>query len=351
MSLLKYGDRSRFQIEAATLHGYGPYWDRYRSLGVPVHSLSPHKSVPLYIPRLLNLLMRKRYDLVHCHLIASNLIAKPLSVLAGTPVRFNHDQTNDIYRKRQRLRLWLDRLANVVTEQVIAVSVSTRDFLVEVEKVPGCKVSVVYNGVDLEHFRPGRDAAHRAFLRRKWDLPMEAPIVAGIGRLRYQKNFPLFLSMASAVSMIRPEAHFVIAGDGPDEGRLRDLAWELGIEEKVHFLGYVKDIREVYPAVDVFCLTSHFEGTPLTVLEAMAMGVPVVASRVDGTAEVLADGRDGYLVDPGDRDLFAKRVVSLLQDQILAAGLREAAWQKVRTRFSAQEMVRQVEGLYSRYLE
>jgi glycosyltransferase involved in cell wall biosynthesis len=351
LSLLKYGDRRRFQLEAATLHGRGHYWDRYRSLGVPVYSLSPHKAVPLYIPRLLSLLRREHYDLVHCHLIASNLIAKPLAVLAGTPVRFNHDQTNDIYRQRQKLRQWADRVANAITQHVIAVSTSTRNFLVEVEKVPARKVSVVYNAVDLDHFSPCRDPERRAFLRKKWGLPLDAPVVAGIGRLRSQKNFPLFLTVASEVLRKTPGAHFVMAGDGPDEAVLKNLARDLGVAERVHFLGYVKDIREVYPAVDVFCLTSHFEGTPLTVLEAMAMGVPVVASRVDGTEEVLEDGLDGFLVAPGHRDLFAERVGRLLQDRTLASGMREEAWKKVRTRFSAEEMVHQVEGLYSRYLD
>ena len=350
MSLLKYGDRRRFHLEVAALHGYGPYWDRYRALGVPVHSLSPHKAVPWYIPRLLNLLRLKSIDLVHCHLIASNLIAKPLALLAGTPVRFNHDQTNDVYRQRQKLRLWGDRLANTITQQVIAVSSSTRDFLVEVEKVPAHKVSLIYNAVDLDHFTYSGAPELRTALRRKWDLPLEAPLVAGIGRLRYQKNFPLFLAMARQVVDNQAGVHFVIAGDGPEEARLKDLARELGLASRVHFLGYVKDIREVYPAVDVFCLTSHFEGTPLTVLEAMAMGVPVVASRVDGTAEVVADGRDGFLVAPGDRDMFADRVGRLLQDQALASAMREEAWRKVRTYFSAAEMVRRVEELYTRHL-
>ena len=104
LNLVACADRTRF-LPVATMHGRGVYWERFRAAGVPVHSLSPHKFVPLYVWNCLRLLLTGEYDIVHCHLIASNLIAKPLAAFLGVPVRFNHDQANDEYRYPNSVRL------------------------------------------------------------------------------------------------------------------------------------------------------------------------------------------------------------------------------------------------------
>jgi len=349
LSLVKYADR-RFQVEAATLHGRGYYWERLRRLGAPVHSLSPHKYLPLYVPRLLKLLRAGKFDLVHCHLTAANLIAKPLARCAGVPYIFNCDQ-NDMYRPRQPLRRWLDALANRITDHIVAVSESTRDFLVQREGAPLEKITVIYNGVDLERFQPAGEASVRAARRAQWSLPEAAPVVAGVGRLSEQKNFPLFLRVAREVLEKMPQVHFAMAGEGPDRAGLEGLARDLGIANQVHFLGYVHDMTEFYPVADLLLMTSRAEGTPLTVLEAMAMGVPMVGTRVDGQAEVLEDGVDGYLADPEDLPRLVERTLRLLQEPETAGRLAAAARAKVQREYSAEVMVQRTEALYLRYLE
>jgi glycosyltransferase involved in cell wall biosynthesis len=349
LGLLKYADRRRFQVEVATLHGHGHYWEAIRGLEVPIHSLSPWKFAPLYLPNLLLLFRRGKFDLIHCHLTASNLIAKPLAALAGVPYIFNYDQ-NDMYRKEKKWLRYLDRWANLLTHHIVAVSASTRDFLVQREKVSPEKITVVYNGVDLERFRPEAAAARRLTWRQQWRLPENCPVVAGVGRLRRQKNFPFFLEVAREILENHPEVHFVIAGEGPEREKLENLARDLGLAPRVHFLGYIRDMAAFYPAVDVLLMTSHAEGTPLTVLEAMAMGVPLVAAQVDGMAEVLEDERDAFLVPPGDVHLFARRTCRLLQDKPLADQFGQSARAKVHKHYAAPAMARQVEAVYLRFL-
>ena len=349
LSLVKYADRRRFQVEVATLHGQGHYWESLRRLAVPVHSLSPHKYVPLFLPRLGRLLQKGRFDLIHCHLTAANLIAKPLAAILGVPLIFNYDQ-NDMYRTQQNLRRWLDRWANLITDHIVAVSASTRDFLIQQERVPTEKITVIYNGVDLARFRPAAAGASRGYWRSKWGLPENAPVVAGVGRLSEQKNFSLFLRVAREVLQDLPQVYFAIAGEGPERPKLEALARDLGIASRVRFLGYVGEMTELYPALDVLLMTSRSEGTPLTVLEAMAMGVPVVAAQVDGMAEILKDGVDAYLAPPGEMALFAQRTCSLLQDKLIARRFSRAGLAKVRSHYSATAMVRQVENIYLRYL-
>lgn len=350
LSLVRHRDRQHFQVEVATLHSQGHYWEIFRQEAVPVYSLSPHKYVPLYLPRLCRLLRLGKFDLVHCHLTAANLIAKPLAALLGVPFIFNYDQ-NDMYRTQQPWRRRLDAWTNLITDHIVAVSASTRDFLIQQERVPPDKITVIYNGVDLQRFRPAAEASGRGKRRRKWGLPEEAPVVGGVGRLHQQKNFPLFLQVAREVVRELPEACFVIAGEGPDRKDLESLARDLGIAAQVHFLGYVSDITELYPALDALLMTSRSEGTPLAVLEAMAMGVPVVAARVDGMAEVLEDGRDAYLVPLEDLAQFVRRTCSLLKDKATAGRFSRAGLDKVRSHYAAEAMVRQVEDLYRRYLE
>jgi glycosyltransferase involved in cell wall biosynthesis len=350
LSLVKYFDRRQFQVEVASLHGRGHYWEACRQAAVPVHSLSPHKYVPLYLPNLCRLLWHGRFDLIHCHLTAANLIAKPLAALLGVPFIFNYDQ-NDMFRTIRPWRRRLDGWANLITHHIVAVSASTRDFLIQQEKVPPAKITVVYNGVDLQRFQPSTEVDGRLTRRRRWGLPEKAPLVGGVGRLHQQKNFPLFLQVAREVLHQIPEVCFIIAGEGPERQNLESLARDLGIAAHVYFLGYVSDMTELYPALDLLLMTSRLEGTPLTVLEAMAMGVPVVAARVDGMAEILEDGKDAYLVPSREPASFARRTISLLQDQAIASRFSRAGQTKVRSQYSATAMVRRVEDLYLRYLE
>jgi glycosyltransferase involved in cell wall biosynthesis len=353
--LVKYSQAERFQPEVVVLHGFGHYWEVLRSWGVPVRTLVPQgfarAAIPVIFLRLFLLLARNRYDIVHTHLIGANVLAAPLAALYRVPVRFTHDQTHDDVRGYSFVHRWLDTLANRLNHHVIAVSSSIRTFLCRQENVSADKISVIYNSVDLLRFSPKSDPGAKQEARHKWGLPAEALIVGGVGRLHYQKNFPLFLQVAAEVCARLPQALFVIAGEGPERAALEEMSRRLGLASRVRFLGFVKEMPELYQALDLLVLTSHFEGTPLTVLEAMAMGVPVVASQVDGVEEVLENGRDGILVPPGNKDLFVKEICRVLQGRSLRQRLSQAGQEKARRQFSAEAMVRQVESLYLKYLE
>jgi glycosyltransferase involved in cell wall biosynthesis len=350
--LVKYRTRERFQPEVVTLHGFGHYWDVLRSWDIPVQTLVPHEfaraAIPVIFGRLFRLLARHPYDVVHTHLIGANVLAAPLAALFRVPLRLTHDQTMDDVRRRSVVHRGLDTLANRLNHHVIAVSSSIGAFVARQEGIPPQKISVIYNAVDLERFSPRKTSKKQ--LRRRLGLPEEGLLIGGVGRLHYQKNFPLFLEVAAQVSARLPQAVFVIAGEGPERAGLAELSQKLGIAPKVHFVGFVKEMPEFYQSLDLLLLTSHFEGTPLTVLEAMAMGVPVVASHVDGVGEVVQDGQDGLLVLPGRRDLFVEHTCQVLQDHSQWRRLSRAAREKAR-QHSAAAMVRQVEVLYLHYLE
>ncbi len=339
---------SRFRHEVATMHGHGIYWDRLRQAGVKVHSLSPHKLLPFYLASIPWRLLADRPDILHCHLIPSNIIAKPLGALLGVPVVINHDHTNDTRRADSRLLLALDRFSNRFASHIVAVSASCRDFLITRESIPASNVTLVPNAIDLRRFSPS--AARRDQARVELGLPASARVVAGVGRLNPQKNFSLFLDIAAQLAPRFPDLHFLLAGDGPEEKMLREKAAALGISDRVIFSGYVADTRLVYLAADVLLMPSRYEGLPMTLLEAMAMGLPVAASQLDGIAEVIGDGREGFLVPSDDASLFVERTAALLQDSELSLRIAQNARAKIEASFSVERMTSAVEEIYDRFL-
>lgn len=348
-NLVRHGNHDRFEFEAAAMHGRGVYWDRLAALGVPLHSLSFHHKVPLYVPRLAWLCLTRRYDVVHTHLLAANVIAKPVATFCGVRVRINHDHCNDKLTDPRWWALGADRVTNRLSTHVIAVSESTRAFVVEQEGVPASRATTVHNGIDLEKFRPRPE--QRAAAREKWNLPADSFLVAGIGRLTYQKNFALFLDIAAAIVRDHPRAVFVLVGTGEDEPALRAQAETLGLGDRLRFLGYVADMPALWPALDCLLLTSRYEGLPITILEAMACGASIVASNLDGMREILRDGHNADLVPPGAPGPYVERLSLLLSQPEIARRHTAAALATVRAGYSAEAMARAVESIYLRYLE
>jgi glycosyltransferase involved in cell wall biosynthesis len=349
LNLLEHADRKRFEVEAACLHGHGVFWKRLCNTGLPIHSLSPHRLFPIYIPALASLILRRRYEIVHCHLLGANLIAKPLATLLGVPIRINHDHCNDKRDNPHGIVATADRFANRLSTHICAVSETTRSFLLESENIARDKVSTIQNGINLKAFQPRPHL--RSSARSRWDLPPDAFVVGGIGRLTYQKNFSLFLDVACAVIKLHPHAVFVIAGTGEDDSALRAQAANLDLGSRIRFLGHIEEISLLYPALDMLLLPSRYEGLPITVLEAMAVGLPIVASRLDGIAEVLVDGESGCLVEPGDRDAFVACIHRSISHPDRSRRYSEVALAKVRKEHSAEAMTRSVESIYSHALK
>jgi glycosyltransferase involved in cell wall biosynthesis len=345
LGLIKHLDPSRFVAEVAAMHGHGVFEEAFRETGKPTHLLSPKKFPPLYLPNFWHLMQRGKFDILHFHLFGANLCAKPLAILAGHRGIVVHDQCNDASRDRNPLLLAADALANRGAAQVIAVSESVRRYLLDREDLPEEKVIMIPNGIDAEQFHPADDAMRRE-ARRRFGLPQESLVIGGIGRLVPQKNFPLFLEIAASLAERHPEVAFVIAGSGSMEQALRVQVTQSGLTEKVHFLGHVSDRVGLYHALDMLLLTSDFEGTPLTLLEAMASRLPVIASAVDGIAEVCTEGRDALLVPRRDQRAFLAALERVMADAPLRARLAQHARKTILERYEIRALVRRIEGLY-----
>ncbi len=339
LNLARFRDRGRFQLTVAPMHGRGVFAGALENAGVPVVSLSTAKWPPGYLLTLPRLLRRGGFDVVHFHLFGSNWIGKPLAALCGVRVRINHDQCNDRARTDRCWSLALDRATNLLSSHIFAVSGSTRDRLVQEEKVPAGKVSLLRNAVDAERFYPA-SPAERGMARAELGLADARLVVAGLGRLHPQKNWPVFLQVAARF----PEVDFVIAGTGPEEAKLRKFS-----PGNVRFVG-LRDSRDVLAAADVFLLTSDYEGTPMTLLESMACGVPSVVSAVDGCEEILGDGRGGVTARPVDVEDFARKLETFLADGNLRSTQGAVARERVLRDYDAREQTKVVEAVYEKLL-
>jgi glycosyltransferase involved in cell wall biosynthesis len=348
LDLVRHYDRSRLEIHVACMHGRGVFLEAFEAEGVPVHSLSPSKWPPLYLVRFPKLLATIDPDILHFHLFGSNLIAKPLAALLSWRALICHDHCNDAGRSNPAL-LFADTLSNRLSSRVIAVSETIRSFLLERECLDPDRVITLGNSVDISLFKEAtpeeRDQARALF-----GIPLDAFVIGGVGRLVPQKNFDLFLEVAALVAASRPEALFVIAGTGPREADLKAKAVRLGLSDRVRFLGHVENRAGLYHALDVLVMASDFEGTPMVLLEAMASGLPIIASAVDGIAEVCSDGEDALLVSPGRVHEFASALGSLIADPGLGQRLGRNARQSVLEGYDIRGLARRVEQVYDAVL-
>ena len=343
VNLARFRNRSEIEMEVAPMHGRGVFADALEKENVPVHFLSKAKFPPGYVVSLPRLLRRGRYDVVHFHLFGSNWIGKPLAALCGQRTLINHDHCNDRARTSSFFATLVDTATNRLSSHIYAVSRSTRDDVMEREKIDPSRISFLANGVDTGRFSPA-DAAVRAAARSELGIPGDSLVVAGLGRLHPQKNWPLFLEVACRF----PDALFVIAGTGPQEHLLREIVGKNKIRN-VELLGF-RDARTVLAAADVFLLTSDYEGTPMILLEAMASGLPCVVSAVDGCLELLGDSVGGATARPGDVHEFSSVLGPYLDSPALRVSQGEAARRKVEVSFDARQQAREVEELYASLL-
>jgi glycosyltransferase involved in cell wall biosynthesis len=238
-----------------------------------------------------------------------------------------------------------NRLLSPLTDAFIAVAEPHGRYLTEHEGCPARKVVVIPNGVDVERFHP-RPPNRR--LQEELNLDPTAPVAGIVAALRPEKNHEMFLRVAALVCRELPAARFLIVGDGPERTKLESLVRNLGVAEAVRFLGTRSDVDELLSLLDVLLLTSHMEANPICLLEAMASGKPVIATRVGSVTEAIAPERSGYLVSPGDSQGMAARVLQLLGDRNRAAYMGRAGREQVIAQWTVDGMVRGYEDLIAR---
>ena len=294
------------------------------------------KSDVLVIWRLVRLLRRQRVTVLYTFLIHAHVLGRTAAKLASTPVILSSQQ---IMAWEGRVSEWLNRVTARWCSAVVGVSKNVARYLTEDVGVAPAKVVAIYNCVDVSAFRQDPRERHAT-----------GNVIGSIARLNPEKDHETLLHAFRLVRRRRPDARLLLAGAGPERDRLERLASSLGIAQAVEFLGHVSDVRTVHRRLDVYVQSSHVEGMPVAVLEALAAGLPVVAARVGGNEEAVIDGVGGVLVPPRSPELLAAAIERVLGDRDAARKMGEAGQRHVRDVFGADAMVEATAALIERLL-
>jgi glycosyltransferase involved in cell wall biosynthesis len=294
------------------------------------------------------LLRRERPAIVHTHTSKAGAVGRLAAWLARVPVVIHTPHGHIFYGycgtvASAIIRLF-ERLLAKITDRIVTLTDRGAQEHVLYKIAGQEKFATIHSGIDLAHFRSV--LVDPAIKRKELGLPPEGPIVGTVGRLVPIKGLQWLLKAAPGVLADFPQACFVIIGDGPLLGELRQLTATLGIGLHVVFVGAREDVPECLAALDLFVLPSLNEGMGRVLLEAMAVGCPVVATRVGGIPDIVADGTTGLLVPPRDDRALAEAILTLLRDRSRRAAYGEAARRHVDGRFDVETMVRNIERLY-----
>jgi len=327
--------------------------DELRKAGIESTIISFHKTYDLRATRqLARLIKREKIEVLHSHSMLTNIISRVAGKLANVPVSVSTEHlTMDLARggrgKGLRDRLMakyyrlLDNFTSRYNQQVIAVSHAVRDDLIE-QGIPTERITVIQNGINI----PDIDPAAGDRIREELGIKAGETVVGAVGRLSPQKDYPTLLRAFKEVKKSCPEAVLLIAGDGYLRENLEKLTDDLGIRERVKFLGYRSDVLEVVSSFDIYALSSLWEGLPLAVLEAMAMGKPVVATSVPGTKEALNEEETGFLVPLKEYQSLSQRLIDLIQNPEKARLMGEAGRRRWNDCFSLTRVIDEHEELY-----
>ena len=329
------------EVEVACLTGNGAVGNWLEKAGIPVHYLNARKSWPpsLLLP-LRKVIRNFKPEVLHNFLFHANMVGRFVGWVTGVPAVICAVRVEDVERS---FRLWVDGATHWMMHRQTCVSESARRFTHEKSSIPMEKLIAIPNAIDLSKF----ENLESGKLRRELDLDTDAPILLTVGRLSKQKGVQYLLRAMPEVLSEISNTRLALVGAGEDEESLKALARELGIQEAVRFLGWHAEIPEFLKDADLFVLPSLWEGMPNVILEAMASGVPSVATEVGGTPELVSDGETGVLVPPADSDALARNIIFLLQDRELRIRMGQNALERAKSHFSPEQMIARNERLYA----
>lgn len=323
------------------------FTDELQAAGIPLATLNMRRGVPdlRALFRFVSILRRERPQVIHSHMVHANLLARFARLLAPVHVLVCTAHSIDEGGRRRELAYRVtDFLCDVTTQ----VSRAGLERYVRVGAVPRHKILFIPNGVDTDRFCPNLDA--RARLRHELRLGSAFTWLA-VGRFEEAKDYPNMLRAFARVLQERGDTVLLIAGHGSLKEEAVQLANQLGLREKVYFLGVRKDVPELMNAADAYVMSSAWEGMPMVLLEAAATGLPIVATDVGGNREVVLDEQSGFLVPPKNPEALARAMLRLMDlPPVKRQRMGEHGRKYIEKNYSLEQIVERWEALYKELL-
>ena len=354
---LPFMDRAQFEYHV----GYLLPWKCFlvpelESAGIPVHCLGgAHGTggadstgswqamtvLPQALRRLLALQKRERFDVIQADLPVAGILARVLGRWSSVPVVYTEHNLQERYHS---ITQWANAATYGWNRRVLAVSAEVAESIGRRGLLERTRVLTLLNGVPVEQVRA--EAAQGRDVRRELNIPDNHLVVGTVAVLRSQKRLIDWLQVAARVASRRPDVTFLLVGGGPLEADIRAQVESLGLSARVRMPGFRPDGRRLMSAMDVFLMTSEFEGLPIALLEAMTLAKPVVSTRVGGIPEVLTAGSAGLLAGIGAVEELSACVLNLLNDAGLRARMGAAGAARIEADYHVQRRVRAIESVY-----
>jgi glycosyltransferase involved in cell wall biosynthesis len=335
-------DPARFNVSLVSLRRKDLSEETLDALGIDITYLHRSKFDPATLFDLLKVIDRKQIDVLHLHGYGATTFGRLAGGIRRLPtIVHEHANLTDTP--------WFQKLADItlepLTDIAIAVSASTAEFVVKARKIRPERVKVVYLGVPLEEFSRPRSAEEIAAARAALGLAPDDFVVGTVTRLHESKGNSYLVDAARLVLDQRPQAKFVLVGEGPLRESLERQAREHRLGDRFVFAGFARDVAAVLSSFDLSVFPSLWEGTPLTVFEALAMGKPIVATDADGLVDVLTHDRDALIVPRRDAPALASAIVRMMDDRPLRERLGSSA-RVSGLDYDIAAFVRKMEQLY-----
>jgi len=339
----------RFHVILACLDELGQLGRELRDKGFTVETYQRRPGLDWRcVGWLTSVFRRHAVDLIHAHQYTPflySLLAR-LRHRRAAILFLEHGRHQPDYPRRKRI--WMNRLLLRRRDRVLGVGEAVRQALIVNEGIPADRVGVIYNGIPLSRYQTGPEV--RSEVRTELGLAPDAFVLIQVARLDPIKDHATAVRTFARVLKHRPDAHFLIVGDGPERAAIQGLRQSLGLERQVHLLGTRTDVHRLLAAADVFLLTSTSEGIPLTVIEAMAAELPVVATNVGGLAEVVQDGVTGFLAPAGDDEGIESHILHLVADEVKRKRMGRHGQERATGEFTEEQMVRHYAVSYGEML-
>ena len=342
MAMLATGlNPDEYDVHVCALTSAGHYVDPLREHGIPVHVIGKSWKVdPGAYWRLKRYIQRLQPDIVHTWIFAANCYGRYAASSCGVKGIVAGERCID--RWKLPYQFAIDRHLAHRSGALVVPCEGVRRFYVR-HGLPEEKFHVIPNGVSPTSVAP---ASTREEILSELKLPSDARLIGAVGRLWPQKRWKDAIWAAELLSVLREDAHLLIIGDGPLRWRLEKFAAQVHLDGKIHFLGHREDVLQLMPHFDCLWLSSGYEGLPNSIMEAMAAGIPAVATDISGNRDLIVNDETGFLVTLGDRAAFARQTLKLLEDESLRLEMGKSAKRRVAVYFSASEMIRHYDELF-----
>ena len=327
--------REEFDVHVVALTRSGPFAEELDEHGVRLTVLGKRwKFDPIALWRLRKLIQLEQPDILHTWLFAANAYGRLVvgRRMRSRPKVIVSERCVDVWKSGWQL--WLDQKLIGRTDRLLGNSHAVAEFYRSIG-YPTDVVRVIYNGIAI----PETSTLSREALLAEVEIPVGSPVIGFIGRMARQKRCEDVIFAMALVAILRPDAHLLMIGEGPERDKLMKFAREIGIDHLVRFTGHCADAAKFLHVMDVFWLASDFEGSSNSLMEAMAAGVPCIASDIPPNRELVVDGETGFLVRVGDRVGFQQFTDRLLGDAEMARRMGDAGRERMRREFSIGSMV------------